>query len=171
MHLERKRSALNHELKLKCVNFLNLSPPPGVRLEGEFQFLRQGRRTAAYDLWLRRTDDGGDAVGYFAGGGAALAGHKNIAFISRMGDAAGASAIGGSVLMQKQLIPILHGVSPDELPGWSKEFQAVGLREDRSSVRRALDAIADSLLLDRILGVIIVVALGCFLVWLFTRKG
>lgn len=79
--------------------------------------------------------------------------------------------IGGTVLMQKQLIPILHGVSPDELPGWSKEFQAVELREDRSSVRRALDAIAEGLRVDRMWKFIIGVALVWLFVWLLTRKS
>lgn len=79
--------------------------------------------------------------------------------------------IGGTVLMQKPLVPILCGVSPEELPGWSKEFQAVELQEDRSSVRRALDAIAEGLRVDRLWKFIFGVALIWFLVWLITRKS
>src|ERR1043165_3951303 len=37
--------------------------------------------------------------------------------------------IGGAILMEKPLVPILCGVSPEELPGWSKDFQAVELKE------------------------------------------
>jgi hypothetical protein len=79
--------------------------------------------------------------------------------------------IGGTILMQKTLVPILAGVAPEELPGWSKDYQAVEFKEDRVSVRKALDAIAERLRLDRLFALIFGAALLWLLIWLITRKG
>ncbi len=78
--------------------------------------------------------------------------------------------IGGSVVMDKTLVPVLCGVSAEQLPGWAQEFQAVELTDDRGTVRKALDSIADRLRLDRLWKVVFAVAFVWFLVWLFTRK-
>jgi len=36
--------------------------------------------------------------------------------------------IGGALLLSKNIVPIVWGLSPAELPGWLREFQAIDLR-------------------------------------------
>lgn len=77
--------------------------------------------------------------------------------------------IGGTVLLQKPLVPVLCGVSPDDLPGWSKEFQAVELTEDRTAVRGHLDRMAGTLRSGRFWGWVIFIGL-ILLIWHLAKK-
>lgn len=42
--------------------------------------------------------------------------------------------VGGAVLARKNLVPVVWDISPGELPGWSKEFQAIDMRGDPPDV-------------------------------------
>jgi hypothetical protein len=77
--------------------------------------------------------------------------------------------LGGSLAMEKPLVPILCGVSPEELPGWTKELQAVELSEDRTAVRKLLDSIAETLSTRRFWNVVVALLALWFFVWLIRR--
>jgi len=79
--------------------------------------------------------------------------------------------IGGSLAMDKKLVPILCGITPEELPGWAKEFQAVEMKEDRASVRAALKSIADKLKIDRLIGFLLFISLIWVIVRLCKKKN
>lgn len=42
--------------------------------------------------------------------------------------------VGGAVVARKNLVPVVWEISPGELPGWSKEFQAIDMRGDSPDV-------------------------------------
>ena len=78
--------------------------------------------------------------------------------------------IGGTVIMQKPLVPVLCGVSTAELPGWSKEFQAVPFARDRVEIDNRLDRIAATLRSVRFWRSILFIGAICLLIYLARKK-
>jgi hypothetical protein len=53
--------------------------------------------------------------------------------------------LGGSWLAGKRIIPLLSGVHPEQLPAWTKDYQALGLAEEPEKVDGLFTRIAEFL--------------------------
>jgi hypothetical protein len=56
---------------------------------------------------------------------------------------------GGSLALNKRIVPVVWDMRPEELPGWMKEFQAVDLSKGLNDLRPVLDSITVNLKLDK----------------------
>src|SRR5205085_6077580 len=53
--------------------------------------------------------------------------------------------IGGALLSSKRLIPIIWDISPNELPGWARNIQAIDLRGSMLGLPNQVAAIANQI--------------------------
>jgi hypothetical protein len=68
--------------------------------------------------------------------------------------------IGGALLMNKNIVPILYDIEFSELPDWIKEYQGVKITNtDATELLRALNAISGRIKADNLRTILIVAAL------------
>lgn len=63
--------------------------------------------------------------------------------------------IGGALLASKRLIPIIWDISPNELPGWARNVQAIDLRGSMVGLPNQVAAIANRINQEKTQGLII----------------
>ena len=69
--------------------------------------------------------------------------------------------IGGSLVLEKELIPLMWGISPEELPDWVKDRQAIDLQDPNNpKVKELIENVAQKVKADRFVGTLILCALG-----------
>jgi len=79
--------------------------------------------------------------------------------------------IGGSVVLNKKIVPVVWDMPPEELPGWVNGFQAVDLRAGLSNLKPVLDTIVNDLKLDKNREGLILIGIIGFLAWAFSKKN
>lgn len=78
--------------------------------------------------------------------------------------------LGASLAQKKLIIPILTDISPDDLPGWTKEHQAIDLKSSPEALMRAFAEIGEHVRRDRFWTGIILGALSVALIAILSRK-
>lgn len=78
--------------------------------------------------------------------------------------------LGGQWLAGKKIVPVVWDMPPEELPGWTKEYQAVDLRNGLDGLRPVLDSIVQNLRLDKNREGLFLIAVVGFIIWLVGRK-
>ncbi|SRR5258708_20835627 len=79
--------------------------------------------------------------------------------------------IGGALLLSKNLVPIVWDMSPAELPGWLKEFQAIDLRDSTlPTLQQHIAAIASRIKQEKATGYLILGAVAVALLVLGGKK-
>ena len=74
--------------------------------------------------------------------------------------------IGGSLALDKELIPLMWGISPEELPDWAKDRQAIDLQDPNSpKARELIEYVAKKVKADRFIGTLILGALGALFLY------
>jgi len=69
--------------------------------------------------------------------------------------------LGGSLVLEKELIPLMWGITPNELPDWAKDRQAIDLQDPNNpKVKELIENIAEKVKADRFIGSLILGALG-----------
>lgn len=77
--------------------------------------------------------------------------------------------LGGAILMQKKLVPIVWDMTPSELPGWAPRHQAIDLAGATVDVLQArLSAIAERIKADKRTGLLL---LGLIVAGLIVSAG
>jgi hypothetical protein len=77
--------------------------------------------------------------------------------------------IGGALALNKNLVSILVGISPSQLPDWIKDRQAVD-SSDPERFRAFLEGLGKKIRSEKALTAALVVALVLFFVYIFTKK-
>jgi TIR domain len=57
--------------------------------------------------------------------------------------------LGASLVQQKTIIPILVDITPEELPGWMKNYQAINLRASPEMLHSTIATISEKLKIDK----------------------
>jgi hypothetical protein len=72
--------------------------------------------------------------------------------------------LGGALIQEKTIIPILLDIKPEELPGWIDRHQAIDIKQDPQGLHKTIQNVADKLKMDTFwAGVMIgVLLLGAF---------
>ena len=78
--------------------------------------------------------------------------------------------LGGQWLAGKKIIPIIWDISPEELPGWMKDYQVIDLRKGLEALRPALNSIVIDLKSEKNREGLFLVAVIGFLIWLTRQK-
>jgi hypothetical protein len=78
--------------------------------------------------------------------------------------------LGGAIMMQKQLICLLHGVQPKELPEWVRDRQAIDLA-DRSRIAQLVCMTAETVQSDKFIAGLVAAGLLAFAAYLLLRKS
>lgn len=79
--------------------------------------------------------------------------------------------IGASIITNKNLIPVVWDMLPEELPGWAKNFQALNLAEvSLEHIQETMSDIAAKLKMDNWVGLLLLGLLIAGLVYLCLRK-
>ena len=74
--------------------------------------------------------------------------------------------IGGALILQKELIPLMWGVSTDELPEWIQDRQAIDLQSPTDEkAREAIEQVVEKVKADRFIGSLVLGALGVLLIY------
>ncbi len=74
--------------------------------------------------------------------------------------------IGGSLVLEKELIPLMWGISHEELPDWAKDRQAIDLQDlNNPEVKQLIEHVAEKVKADRFIGTLILGALGVLLLY------
>lgn len=75
--------------------------------------------------------------------------------------------IGGALLAQKRLIPVVWELEPSELPGWINQIQALDIRnQTRSQIQGRIIELAQQMKATKDTGVLIGAALVAGFIWL-----
>lgn len=75
--------------------------------------------------------------------------------------------VGGAVFGNKKLVPVIWDIKPEELPGWTKEYQVLDLRGlTDEAATSAIQSIAEKIQADKHEGILIGVALLAGLIFL-----
>lgn len=77
--------------------------------------------------------------------------------------------IGGALLSSKRLIPIIWDISPNELPGWARNVQAIDLRGSMLGLPNQVAAIATQINQKKTRNLLI--AVGAVLLGIFILRG
>ena len=78
--------------------------------------------------------------------------------------------IGGAFFSNKKLVPVIWDINPEELPGWSKEYQVLDLRGRPGALPSAVESIAQAIQADKRKGFFILAGLLAGLVLLSSEK-
>lgn len=78
--------------------------------------------------------------------------------------------IGAALVLQKAFVPILAGVNVGQLPAWTRDKQAVDIR-DGAQIRAVFERIASAVASKRFVGGLIAGVLIAVAVHFFTRKS
>lgn len=74
--------------------------------------------------------------------------------------------IGGALILEKKLIPLMWGVSTDELPEWIQDRQAIDLKSPTDEkARELIEQVVEKVKADRIIGYLVLGALGALLIY------
>lgn len=72
--------------------------------------------------------------------------------------------LGASILDNKTIIPILVGITPEELPGWISRYQAIDIKQTPELLHKTIETIAEKIKIDKFWAGVI---LGALVVGLF----
>lgn len=78
--------------------------------------------------------------------------------------------LGASLAHKKLIIPILTDISPEELPGWTKEHQAIDLKSGAESLTHAFAEIGERVRQDKFWTGLMLGALVVALIALLAKK-
>lgn len=78
--------------------------------------------------------------------------------------------IGASLIQKKTIIPLLIDISPEELPGWVGNHQAISLKDSPEMLHAAIEKIADKIQVDKFWAGVIVGILVVALVFLLAKS-
>lgn len=74
--------------------------------------------------------------------------------------------LGGAILTEKKIIPIVWDMSPENLPGWIKHYHALNLAGATiDQARESISKIADKIKSDKLIGGLAIAALIGGLIW------
>lgn len=76
-----------------------------------------------------------------------------------IGSAAVQQELGASLIQEKNIIPILIDVNPEELPGWIGNHQAIDINSDPELLHQKIEAIAEKIQVDKFWAGVIVGAI------------
>lgn len=77
--------------------------------------------------------------------------------------------IGASLIQKKTIIPLLIDITPEELPGWVGNHQAINLKDSPERLHSAIEKIADKIQVDKFWAGVIVGILVIALAFLLTK--
>jgi len=80
-----------------------------------------------------------------------------------------AHEIGASLVLEKKLIPLMWGVTADQLPEWVNHTQAIDL-EDCGRIARLVEGISEKVKADKFWTGVFTAALICFALWVLSKK-
>ncbi|WP_345969175.1 toll/interleukin-1 receptor domain-containing protein [Sulfurimonas sp. HSL1-6] len=78
--------------------------------------------------------------------------------------------LGASLVQKKTIIPLLIDISPEELPGWVGNHQAIDLKSSPKQLHEAISKIAEKIKVDKFWAGLIVGAIVIGLLMLITKK-
>ena len=79
--------------------------------------------------------------------------------------------IGGSLVLDKELIPLMWGISPDQLPDWAQDRQAIDLQEPNNpKVKELIERVAEKVKADNFIGALILGALGALFLYALMKE-
>lgn len=78
--------------------------------------------------------------------------------------------LGGAIMMQKNLVTLMHGVNPGQLPEWVRDRQAIDLRE-RDRIASFIKSVAEVVKSDKFIAGLVAGGLLAFGAWLFFGKS
>jgi len=68
--------------------------------------------------------------------------------------------LGGALASQKKVVPVVWGMPPTELPGWTKQFQAINLAgASIDTIRTQMTAVANTIKADKAKSLLVIGAL------------
>lgn len=80
-----------------------------------------------------------------------------------------AHEIGASLVLKKQFIPLMLGVTPSDLPDWVDDVQAIDMK-DTSRISQLVQQIGETVKSDKFWTGVCVAALIGFALWALSRK-
>jgi hypothetical protein len=78
--------------------------------------------------------------------------------------------LGGAIMMEKNLVTLMYGVQPKELPEWVQDRQAIDLRE-RDQIATFIQSVADVVKSDKFVAGLVAGGLLAFGAWLLLEKS
>lgn len=79
--------------------------------------------------------------------------------------------IGASLIQKKTIIPILLDITPEELPGWVGNHQAISLKDSPEMMHQAIESIAEKIKVDKFWAGVIVGILVAVLAVLLIKSS
>ncbi|MDD4957338.1 MAG: toll/interleukin-1 receptor domain-containing protein [Candidatus Omnitrophica bacterium] len=78
--------------------------------------------------------------------------------------------LGGALVQQKTIVPLLIDISPEELPGWIDRHQAIDIKQAPEKLHKAIENVAERIKIDKFWAGVVVGAL-VFLLILYLKES
>lgn len=79
--------------------------------------------------------------------------------------------LGGSLVLEKEIVPLMWGISPEDLPDWVQDRQAIDLQSPNDEkARELIERVAKKVKADRFIATLVLGALGIALIYSLVKK-